>query len=248
MKLGGNLSASKALGVRVGATPVSTGKYDSRSAAEYKRKLAERVREDQFCFPSDILSQLNQGVVVDQSVSNEQEAPIQEKKEAKKEFETPSSITAGPSRFSRLGAVKTDKSLDMNVLKEELPTVSSFPSSSNTLSASENPKLSSQTIKKSNISELAKSKDSVGSERLGMGFRKLNQQPVNTATQDRPNNDTKSVSSDQYFKVTDNEDSANKERIRNFEGAKSVSSNQFFNKNNTSGNSWEDEASNSGKY
>lgn len=47
MKLGGNLNAAKGLKVRVGTVPGNASKYDSSTAREYKRQLANLVLKDQ---------------------------------------------------------------------------------------------------------------------------------------------------------------------------------------------------------
>ena len=47
MKLGGNSAAASALGVRVGSVPASANKYDNRAGANYKKRLAEMVKQDQ---------------------------------------------------------------------------------------------------------------------------------------------------------------------------------------------------------
>lgn len=90
---------------------------------------------------------------------------------------------------------------------------------------------------------------SSGMERLGMGMKKMTMAQANSASSKEsfktapPSQGTiknagsssrgdlgvKSISSEQYFKSSNvDEDGTNKERMRNIQGATSVSSNQFF--------------------
>ncbi|PJF19355.1 hypothetical protein PSACC_00878 [Paramicrosporidium saccamoebae] len=266
MKLGGNSAAGAALGARVGMTPASAAKYDSRAARDYKKRLSEKVQTDVRRNPENPFAEDSQLAAEDEAdkfvdaKSVESLSDLTESTNGKKTLVTEEdggfrhqspvsspSITGLPPRkpvikTGKLGAVKTNVSFDQLEAKareeqkakevvapKEEPVKSAAPIAPS--AAKKAPPQAPQVSKE----------QQAAMERLGMGMRKMNLSqapqakettytPSPSASTQKKVTGLKSMSSDQYFKGDNHEENyANQERLRNIQGATSVSSGQFFN-------------------
>lgn len=263
--------------------PASAAKYDNRLAAEYKKKLSERVKLDQAKYgcisrssssdvhrsPEDPLAEPAESQPTSLPSADDRTmeptgspAPAEMIRQQSPVIQ-PSVIQghSGSLKTSKLGAVKANITFDQlearakEESKQKLLAAES-QREANQLPASEAPRAAVGSRKAPLTAAPAPSsqtsrEQTAGMERLGMGMRKMalsqaapsaiKETSKSTVSGDHSSKtagpsgrgmaNAKSVSSDQYFKGGGGaeEDNATKERLRNIQGATSVSSNQFFN-------------------
>lgn len=141
-----------------------------------------------------------------------------------------------PGKMGKLGAIKSNVSFDQleaktkeEQKKSELSSPPSIPVKADHDAVRPTRTSTTETFKKPQQPQISKDQQAA-MERLGMGVRKLNMSSPGVTQNSASSEVVKSMSSDQYFKTESQEEKmVNQERLKNIQGATSVSSNQFFN-------------------